>query len=260
MELEFCGHGEALSEAGLTSAGQQLGVGLAEIWSVLQVETTGSGFFANRQPKILFERHIFSKRTKGKFDEEHPEISNPKAGGYSGGPTEYDRLAKAIKLDRNAALESASWGIGQVMGFNFPAGGFADVESMVKEMLISEDRQLSAMAGFIKNNALAARLQAKDWAGFAAGYNGENYKDNDYDTKLASAYAKLNKELPDTRIRAAQLYLTYAGFDPHGVDGVVGRNTTNAIKAFQTAKKLPKETGELDDMTFNALKAALDQA
>ncbi|NBT89135.1 MAG: DUF3380 domain-containing protein, partial [Flavobacteriaceae bacterium] len=35
-------------------------------------------------------------------------------------------------------------------------------------------------------------LKAKDWAGFAKGYNGPAYAKNAYDTKLAGAYANFN--------------------------------------------------------------------
>jgi len=59
--------------------------------------------------KILFERHKFSRATSGRFDETHPGISNPVQGGYgAGGAHQYDRLAEAILLDREAALEGAS--------------------------------------------------------------------------------------------------------------------------------------------------------
>lgn len=257
MPMDFQGRGEALSDAGIAGSGGQLAVGGAEIWAVLQVETSGSGFLPDRRPKILFERHIFSGRTGGRFDAAHPDISNPKRGGYSGGAAEYGRLARAIALDRKAALESASWGIGQVMGFNFGVGGFPDVEAMVTAMQVSEDRQLALMAGFVEKNNLAAALQQKDWTAFARGYNGSSFADNDYDGKLKAAFQTLSGgKLPDLKVRAAQLYLTYAGLNPHGIDGVVGNNTKAALKTFQTQKGLPP-TGELDDGTFNALKALL---
>ncbi|NJM92326.1 MAG: N-acetylmuramidase family protein [Rhodospirillaceae bacterium] len=72
----------------------------------------------NRRPKILFERHIFHQRTNGKFDATHPDISHPKWGEYGKASAQYDRLGRAMALDRQAALESASWGLPQVMGFN----------------------------------------------------------------------------------------------------------------------------------------------
>lgn len=117
MALEFTGTATPLTEAGMTQATQRLQVGRPEIWAVLKVETSGCGFFADRRPQILFERHIFHGETQGRFDATAPDISNAHAGGYSGGVAEYDRLGRAIALDRRAALCSASWGIGQVTGF-----------------------------------------------------------------------------------------------------------------------------------------------
>jgi hypothetical protein len=53
----------------------------------------------------------------------------------------------------------------------------------------SELTQALAMFGFIKSNGLVDELQRLDWAGFAKGYNGEGYRANRYDTKLAEEYA-----------------------------------------------------------------------
>src|SRR5580765_8565755 len=115
MPIEFSGTGLPLSSDGLAAVTDKLGVYAAEVWAVLTVETRGCGFLADRRPLILFERHYFSRLTKRKFDAEVPDISNKKWGGYGGGAREYDRLARAVKLDRVAALSSASWGLGQVM-------------------------------------------------------------------------------------------------------------------------------------------------
>src|SRR5262249_20105306 len=92
-----------------------LGVSDIEIWTVLAVETKGFGFLTDRRPQILFERHIFHKLTNGRHDAGNADISNATPGGYVGGAGEYQRLEKAIALDRDAALKSASWGVGQVM-------------------------------------------------------------------------------------------------------------------------------------------------
>jgi hypothetical protein len=257
MAEEFVGRGEALSAAGLTGVGGQIAVGLTELRSVIQVETSGSGFFANRKPKILFERHIFSRETQHRFDADHPDISSPDRGGYIGGPAEYDRLAKAMSLDRTAGLLSASWGIGQVMGFNYAYGGYRNVQDMVADMMISEDRQMIAMVGFIKGKKIDAALKNHDWNAFATVYNGDANAAV-YGGNLEKAFAALSTgNGPDLRIRAAQLYLTYRGFNPHGVDGVVGGNTRTAIKGFQAQAGLPV-TGELDDPTFAKLAEILD--
>src|SRR6266404_5494739 len=116
--MDFQGKGLALSQLGIDNATRPIGVSPAELWTVLQVETSGCGFLPDRRPVILFERHIFHRLTGGLFDD--GDISDPTPGGYGAtGSHQLDRLAQAIALDRNAALQSASWGIGQIMGQNY---------------------------------------------------------------------------------------------------------------------------------------------
>lgn len=87
-------------------------------------------------------------------------------------------------------MKSASWGKFQIMGFNYKAAGFEDVGAFVDAMKVSEDAQLQAFVNVVKSFGLADKLRRRDWAGFARGYNGENYKINRYDEKLATAYRK----------------------------------------------------------------------
>jgi len=252
--LEFVGKSLALSADGLATAATQLSVGTAEIAAVFSVETRGAGYLPDRRPQILFERHIFSRLTHGRYDATHPEVSAPTAGGYgSSGAHQYDRLAEAIALDRIAALQSASWGLAQVMGGNFKAAGFPNVEEMVAAIADSEDAQLCAMAGFINENGLASSLATHNWSAFARGYNGPNYAINRYDIELNGFYQKyLVSAMPDLHVRAAQIYLQFRGIDPHGIDGILGTATTDAVRTFQASAGLPP-TGALDDATMRAL-------
>jgi hypothetical protein len=247
--MDFQGDGLPLTSSGLDAAVVELHVGLAELWSVIRVETRGWGFLADRRPQILYERHVFNRLTHGKFRSAAPGISNPRAGGYLGGAKEYARLAEALALDRKAALSSTSWGIGQVMGFHAEELGFDDVEQMVTEMTISEDRQLDAMARFLAGENLHLALGKRDWTRFARGYNGPQFAKNQYDEKLRHAYDDLAANgLPDLRLRSAQLRLLYRGFEPGPIDGVMGNVTRNALRRFQTQEGLTV-TGILDGAT-----------
>ena len=253
MADEFVGRGLPLSAAGLAAATARAGIGLAEIWSVIFVETPGCGFIADRRPTLLFERHHFHRRSGGKGP---ADISDPSAGGYAATKAEeYERLERAIAIDRKAALESTSWGLGQVMGFNAKLAGFADAETMVKAMVDGEDAQLLGMMNFVVAAKLAAPLKEHRWDAFAAGYNGSNYKINDYDGKLARNFARWSAgTLPDLRARTAQLALIYLGYKPGPVDGQPGRRTGEAVSAYQKAAALPV-SGTLDDATFAKLCA-----
>jgi hypothetical protein len=236
----FQGQGIVLDAGGVAAACDALRVHAAELWAVLTVETRGCGFLADRRPLILFERHYFSRLTRGAFDAQAPDISNPESGGYRGGAQEYARLERAIQLDRTAALRSASWGLGQVMGDNWKAAGYVEVETMVADFVASENAQLKGMASFIMSIEADRHLRAHHWPAFAAAYNGSEYAKNSYDERLRAAHQKyLTGALPDLDVRAIQAYLVYLGYNPGPVDGVVGRFTRSALRMFQETEGLP---------------------
>lgn len=183
---------KTLTDADYQRAAKSLGVDVASIKAVASVESSGAGFLPDGRPKILFEAQQFHDHTGGRYDRTHPDISSPtwNRSLYKGGAAEYGRLAEAQKLDSSAALQSASWGKFQILGSNYRAAGYDSVESFVAGMKQSEGKQLDAFVGFVKANGLADNLKNHDWAGFARGYNGPGYAANDYDGKMARAYAQ----------------------------------------------------------------------
>ena len=180
-----------LTEQDFVDAAATLGCSVAVIKAVCQVEAPKGGFLPSGEPTILFERHQFSKRTGRQFDISHPRISSSKPGGYLGGQAEHARLAEAVALDRHAAMESASWGKFQIMGFNYASAGFDSLQSFVTAMYQGEGRQLEAFVAFIQHEGMAVFLRDRRWADFARRYNGVNFAINSYDTKLAAAYKAL---------------------------------------------------------------------
>lgn len=255
----FTGNAAPLSQAAFEGVVARLGVTREALWALLTVETRGFGFLADRRPKILFERHVFHKRTKGRFDAQAPDLSSASRGGYLGGAKEYGRLQRAIVLDRAAALESTSWGLAQVMGFNAASLHYMGAEDMVATFLDGEDAHLDAAARFIEENAALATAFAKaDWRKVAFYYNGSAYAEQGYHVKLEQFHdLYVERGTPDVEVRAAQARLVYLNYDPHGVDGVVGNGTRSAALAFQkTQNGALAPTGELDAATMEALKAA----
>lgn len=264
-----------LSADGVQTAIDTLGVDAATLWAMLRVETKGCGYLASRRPQILFERHLFSQLTDGAWDATAPDISDPQPGGYgAGGEFQYTRLGEAYSINpadpddpsvptdtRTAALQSASWGLGQVLGTNAASVGFVSVQDMVTAMADSEDAQLQAVVGFIQANNLQAPLQQQDWATYARRYNGPSYAKNQYDTKLAQAYALFQDatKVPDLNVRAGQLLLLLLGFNPGGVDGALGPKTLAALNSFQSQQGLPLTTG-IDASVVASLTAALPAA
>ena len=177
-------HGEAirLQDEDLPRIGAMIGVGEDEIHAVLDVEAAGSGYDSQGRPKMLFEPHIFWRELGpgAKRDEaERKGLAYPKwKRNYP--KDSYPRLEKAMEIDANAALRSASWGLPQMMGFNAGVCGYATAYAMVQAFMRSEAKQLEAMVKFIISNELDDELRRHDWAGFARGYNGPGYKANPY--------------------------------------------------------------------------------
>jgi hypothetical protein len=180
-----------LTEADFGRAAAAIGCSMIAIKAVCAVEAPRGGFLPGGEPTILFERHIFSRRTGGRYDKVSPDISNPVRGGYLGGSAEHGRLQRAAVLDRTAALESASWGKFQIMGFNWAACGAASLQAFINASYDSEGAQLDLFIGFVQSQGLVDELRDLRWADFARRYNGADYAANHYDTKLATAYGAL---------------------------------------------------------------------
>jgi len=185
-----------LNEMDYINASQLLDCEVASIKAVTEVESPKGGFYPDGRPTILFEAHIFGARTKHKYTTSHPKISSKKwdKSLYYGRVREYERLNAAMALDKDAALESASWGRFQIMGFNHKTCGYDNVHDFVADMNESENKQLLAFVNFIKNNPLLHKaLKAKRWSVFARLYNGPAYAQNAYDKKIEKAYIKHSK-------------------------------------------------------------------
>jgi hypothetical protein len=187
-----------ISENQFSNSAQILNVEVAAIKAVAEVESRGDGFLTDGKPKILFEPHIFWKQLREKgidpnlFMEENPDILYPKwkSGAYGPVSKQHDRLEKAARINREAALLSASWGKFQIMGFNWKLCGVASLQEFINNMYESEDGHLRLFTIYIQNTFLDDELRNHDWAGFARGYNGPLYHKNRYDIKLKTAYLR----------------------------------------------------------------------
>jgi len=265
--MDFKGAAKPLSHAGLTAALAAIDFAQGEaafLWTVIEVETSGVtqgfGFRDDRRPHILFERHKFRQFTNGQFDAAAPDLSGP-PGAYGSSVSQYARLERAINLCAAAnigeepALKSASWGIGQVMGFNHTAAGFASAVSMATAMVDSEDAQLLAMANFLEDAGLAKHLRNRDWRKFAIGYNGPAQWKNKYEVKLAEHFQRFSSgSLPSLEVRAVQAALLFLGYSPGKIDGVIGSRTRNALASFRLTQGLPA-SGDIDAATFDRLRS-----
>ena len=190
-----------LTEAQITAQAKALGIEVAALRAVIEVECKGSGFNADGAPVILFERHVFRQRliangkavVADKAMRERPDLCSKSTGAYGLYSAQHGRLNAAAQYHRDSALESASWGIGQVMGYHWKSLGYPSLQAFINAMYKDEASQLDAMCRYIRVNNLVNALKNKDWKSFARGYNGTAYAKNSYDVKLGNAYKKWSK-------------------------------------------------------------------
>jgi murein L,D-transpeptidase YcbB/YkuD len=241
-----------------------IGAERAALLAIAEVESAGKAFATvggRKEPLIRFEGHYFDRRVsvEKRAEARAAGLADPKAGAVRNPASQAARwalLARAAAIDHKAAHESVSWGLGQVMGAHWAWLGYADVDALVAE----------ARAGVGGQAALMEAIRRRDWPAFARGYNGPDYKRHGYDRKIASAYARYAIGAPDVTgprplregshgdaVRDLQAKLTHAGYVT-GQDGIFGGETERAVRAFQSAQRLP-----VDGIAGPVTMAALDR-
>ena len=191
-----------ISDEDIEIRASEMGVEAAALKAVLFVDTGGhGGFLANGDPMILFQGHIFWQQlrtrglnpqnyVKGNEDILHQKLDKSK---FVGGVGEWERLERAIVIHEDAALCSTSWGMSQIMGFNYGKCGCKSVTEFVSKMKESEVAQFDLFVAFIKSNSnMVMALKERNWVDFARLYFGpadiKLYAD-----KLSKAYASALK-------------------------------------------------------------------
>ena len=189
-----------LTEDDFIQAAKELGVEVATIKAVVQVEAgpSGKGFSEVGVPLINFDFSLFQTftRRKGirlsKFKKSNPTVFAPLNRRKYGSTqkAQFARLDSGMEIDSVAALEATFWGMFQIGGFNWKKCGCASVNEFVDLMSTSEHDQLELFVRYILSRNLEGYLQAKNWAGFALRYNGKSYARRGYHNRLARAYRK----------------------------------------------------------------------
>jgi hypothetical protein len=189
---------QTLTDADFARAAKELGVEVAAIRAVAEVEAAGAGFLPDGRPAILYEAHVFHKETGGKHadakDRRGVKLSSQNWNKSLYGPSgaqQHNRYEDARALNADAANKACSWGAFQILGQNHKQCGFENSQDFVDAMWTGgAPAHLDAFVKFIQANKLDGALRAKNWAAFARGYNGPGYAQNAYDKKMASAYQK----------------------------------------------------------------------
>lgn len=266
----------------ITTAARDIDVEAAALLAVADIESGGRAYAlidGRKEPLIRFEGHYFDRRLSGenRTFARKAGLASPTAGAVanpSGQAARWELVTRAAAIDRKAAYESVSWGLGQVMGANWAWLGYADVDALVAEARQGVCGQARLMARFVARAGLASALRDHDWAAFARGYNGPAYATSGYDRKLAKAYAAYAASpgkpadalaAPDIRILRAgdrgddvtrlQRTLTTLGY-PLADDGIFGPATSRAVKNLQLDRGLPGD-GIAGPQTVTAMRACL---
>lgn len=123
------------------AAAKELGVEAAALAAVAHIESgarTHAMVKGRAEPLIRFEGHYFDRRLSGAGRERarREGLASPQAGAVANPSSQSGRwalLARAAAIDRTAAYESVSWGMGQVMGAHWAWLGYASVDALVSE-------------------------------------------------------------------------------------------------------------------------------
>ncbi|WP_409311408.1 N-acetylmuramidase family protein [Pectobacterium sp. B1J-3] len=181
------------------TAADTLGVPVATVSAVTEVESNGSGFLPDGRVKIQYEPHVMYQQLTKHFGgaranaelAKHPDLVSRKPGSYQSTDKEDKDMDRAATIiDRGCALQSASWGAFQIMGYHWKTCSYPTLQSFINAQYTAVG-QLDTFVRFIKaDSKLLLALKNRDWTTFARIYNGPNYAKNRYHIKLDAAFAK----------------------------------------------------------------------
>lgn len=218
--------------------------------AMVEVESAGKVFAevnGQKRPLILFEPHIFYRRLKG--DERDRAVAAGLAYSSQGKKPypktqaeRWEQIEKAALINADEAYQSASYGVGQVMGYHWKALGFESLQALLDTMFAGVEGQIDVMLRYCRVNHLIDDLRDGRWLSLARGYNGPKYAQS-YAAKLQQAAAKFGGSSADrdgmlrlgskgARVRELQTLLNRAGAKL-AVDGDYGPSTRDALKVFQ---------------------------
>lgn len=187
----------ALLETDFQAAAKRLGVSVPAVKAVATVESNGGGFLPDGRVKVQYEPHVMYRQLASNFnraraDKElvaHPDLVAKKAGSYQSLDKEDKDMNRAAELiDRTSALESASWGAFQIMGYHWKTLQYTTLQGFINDQYTAGGQLETFVRFILADPRLVKALRAGDWATFARIYNGPGYAANKYDTKLAAAY------------------------------------------------------------------------
>jgi len=211
----FKGAAKRIEDLDIPRIGQRIGVGEDELHAFMDVEAAGSGFDRQGRPKMLFEPHVFYRNLSADKRQQAMQVglAYKKWGTRPYPKDSYPTLQKAMELDETAALKSASWGLGQILGENHKLVGYDTVQGMVLAFMDDEEKHLEAIVEYLISTGIDDDLKAHRWEVVARVYNGPGYAKHNYHGRMALAYAKWAK-IKDTPYTPGTIPVSTVGVEP----------------------------------------------
>jgi murein L,D-transpeptidase YcbB/YkuD len=249
--------------AAAQAASTKYDVPLATILGVVEQESAGKIYAevdGRNEPVIRWEGHYFYRllTEPERTTAVRAKLAAKSAGQIKNPAAQQDRWDKLLKpamaISRKAAIESASWGVGQVMGDNWESLKYASAENFLESVRSGVGGQIDAMMRFCDVNKLLPAMRRGDFASFARRYNGPgavgSYSKSMGD-KVKAWEKKLGAGVPGTPIppptvregdsgkwvAEVQAHLNMHGI-PVSVDSQFGPATRKAVEDFQRSHGL----------------------
>lgn len=168
------------------------GIEYAALKAFIQVETGGIGFNVDGKIIIQFEPHWFKRKAP------YAPTGLWSVNKVDRQTAEWQAFNNAFSLNADAAMQSTSIGLGQIMGFHYKTLGYKTVGEMWDDAKRGEYQQVLQIVRFLKSiPALIKALQIKNWHLVATYYNGGGYKElakkygrEPYNISLEKVYLK----------------------------------------------------------------------
>lgn len=162
-----------LSKEQITGIAKSIGLEYADLMAFISVESGGLGFDSTTGKIIIqFEPSWFKRKSP------YTPSGLWSLNGVERQSKEWIAFNDAFRKNPNAAMESTSIGLGQIMGFHYKTLGYKSVGEMWDDAKKGEYQQVCQMANFIKANpALLKAIKTHDWHKVATLYNGAGYKE-----------------------------------------------------------------------------------
>lgn len=160
-----------LTDKDILDLANQSGIEYAALKAFISAESGGTGFDKLTGKIIIqFEPSWFKRKAP------YAPSGAWSLNGVERQSREWIAFNDAFKKNADAAMESTSIGLMQVMGFHYKTLGFKTVGAMWDFAKVSERNQLELGVRFIKSNpALYKALKEKNWHLVAYYYNGSAY-------------------------------------------------------------------------------------